>query len=385
MIALHSFLDRKPLFYEIIDYARFPKIYKRICHHFSIPKIIHIVGTNGKGTTGRFLAQMLQSCGFHVGHYSSPHILKFNERIWFDGEDCDYALLEIAHVQLYSLLKEEEADALSYFEYTTLLAMLLLGPRCDYVVLEAGLGGEFDATNVFSKILSIVTPIGYDHQSFLGNTIEEIATTKLNSINNDFIIAPQTDEKVTDLASQRADKLKKTMIRAHQNVSKQTYNSIDTYAKNHNFPLFLRDNLITAYSALTFIGYDIAFNCVELQALHGRYHLFLPNVHLDVGHNPMAAKALVEAFGDKKIVLVYNSYADKEYEEILKILKPIVKHVEILRIEHARMVEESVLKKTIEALHVKVKIFNALDDSEEYLVFGSFSVIEAFLKGYRER
>lgn len=385
MIGLHSFLDHKPLFYEEIDYERFPKIYKRICHHFIIPKIIHVIGTNGKGTTGRFLAQMLHACGLHVGHYTSPHILEFRERIWLNGLESENRLLEMAHVQLCSFLSQEDADALSYFEYTTLLAMLVLGPRCDYVVLEAGLGGEFDASNVFPKILSIVTPIGYDHQSFLGNTIEEIATTKLNSIATDFIIAPQTEKTVLTLALQKANMLGVEMVKSHAYLSKEKAHLIETYAKEQQLPLFLHDNFMTAYSALTFLGYDIAINCTEFKALSGRYHLFLPNVRLDVGHNPMAAYALVKAYGDKKVILVYNSYADKAYEDILKILKPIIKHVEIISVENARMADKTLLKSAIEALHLNVKTFSGIDASKEYLVFGSFSVIEAFLKGYRER
>lgn len=385
MKTLDSFLDQKPLFYEEIDYERFPKIYKRIAHHFTIPKIIHVIGTNGKGTTGRFLAQMLHACGLHVGHYTSPHILELRERIWLDGLPSENTLLEMAHVQLCSFLSQEDADALSYFEYTTLLAMLVLGPRCDYVVLEAGLGGEFDASNVFPKILSIVTPIGYDHQSFLGNTIEEIATTKLNSIATNFIIAPQTEKKVLTLAFQKANMLGVEMVKGHAYLSQEKAQLIEMFAKKHQLPLFLHDNFITAYSALTFLGYDVAINCTEFKPLSGRYHLFLPNVRLDVGHNPMAAHALVEAYGDNKVILVYNSYADKAYEEILTILKPIISKVEIIPVENTRMVDKNLLKSVIKALHLNVEIFQGIDESKEYLVFGSFSVIEAFLKGHRER
>ena len=94
---LNLFLEQKPLFYDVIDYARFPKIYYAIAHHFKLPKIIHIVGTNGKGTTGRFLAHMLRQNHLHVGHYTSPHIVAFNERIWIDGSYVDDALLEAYH------------------------------------------------------------------------------------------------------------------------------------------------------------------------------------------------------------------------------------------------------------------------------------------------
>ena len=235
---LNLFLEQKPLFYDVIDYARFPKIYYAIAHHFKLPKIIHIVGTNGKGTTGRFLAHMLRQNHLHVGHYTSPHIVAFNERIWIDGSYVDDALLEAYHQRLTLLLSPEDAQALSYFEYTTLLAMLIFCEKCDYVVLEAGLGGEFDATNVFPKILSIITPIGYDHQAFLGESIEAIATTKLNSVKNDFILAKQYEPIVNTLARQKADEIHQRLIDVTLFLEKEKYFKAEYYAKDKDYPSF---------------------------------------------------------------------------------------------------------------------------------------------------
>lgn len=385
-MTLHTFLREKPLFYDVIDYERFPKIYARIAHCFKLPLIVHIVGTNGKGTTGRFLAQMLRTQGLHVGHYTSPHIVNFNERIWVDDSDVDDGTLENAHTLLFSWLNEEDAKALSYFEYTTLLAMVVFGQKnCDYVVLEAGLGGEFDATNVFPKVLSIVTPIGFDHQAFLGNTIEAIATTKLNSIHNDFILAPQHEPSVYTLARNHADALGKTMVLVETFLETPVRLALERYVMDKGYAPFVYENLLTAYSALTFLGYDMALEAFDAPLLKGRYQLFLPNVRLDVGHNPMAARALVDAVGEKKVVLVYNSYADKEYKVILEILKPIVKRIEVIDIQSPRAVDPSLLYDVAHALGLPIQQFQGIEDKEEYLVFGSFSVVEAFMKGQRER
>lgn len=382
---LNLFLEQKPLFYDVIDYARFPKIYYAIAHHFKLPKIIHIVGTNGKGTTGRFLAHMLRQNHLHVGHYTSPHIVAFNERIWIDGSYVDDALLEAYHQRLTLLLSGEDAQVLSYFEYTTLLAMLIFCEKCDYVVLEAGLGGEFDATNVFPKILSIITPIGYDHQAFLGESIEAIATTKLNSVKNDFILAKQYEPIVNTLARQKADEIHQRLIDVTLFLEKEKYFKAEYYAKDKDYPPFLRDNFLTAYSALTFLGYDVNFNSNFFPLLEGRYQLFLPNVRLDVGHNPMAALALRDSIGDKKVVLVYNSYADKEYERILEILKPVIEHLEIIDIQSTRALNPTILHECASALGLDVSVFKGIEATKEYVVFGSFSVVEAFLKGQRER
>ena len=197
MKSLQDFLDNKPLYYDKIDLERMPRIYRAIKAHLPRPKIIHIVGTNGKGTTGRFLANGLLQNGFSVGHYTSPHILTFNERIWLNGENVNDGVLEAAHQKLYALLTQEQSDALSYFEYTTLLAMVVY-EACDYAVLEAGLGGEFDATNVFDKELSLFTAIGQDHQAFLGDDIGSIAGTKFRSMQKSAILGRQTNPEVTN-------------------------------------------------------------------------------------------------------------------------------------------------------------------------------------------
>ncbi len=119
-MQLETFLESKPLFYDKIDYDRFPKAYESIKNLLHIPRVVHLVGTNGKGSTGRFLAQLLKSNSFKVGHYSSPHILKFNERIWLNGSDISDKALENSHKELLKILKPEIVEALSYFEYTTL-------------------------------------------------------------------------------------------------------------------------------------------------------------------------------------------------------------------------------------------------------------------------
>jgi len=141
-MTLNAFLAEKPLFYAQFDPARIHTVWDKLKARFTLPPIIHLVGTNGKGSTGRFLARYLVSRGKRAGHYTSPHIARFNERIWLNGSDCDDAVLESAHGQLQSMLDPADAAGLSYFEYTTLLAAAVFEKRCDYIVMEAGLGGE---------------------------------------------------------------------------------------------------------------------------------------------------------------------------------------------------------------------------------------------------
>jgi len=355
---LHKFLEAKPLYYEKIDYDRFPYIYSKIKDNFNLPKIIHVVGTNAKGSTGRALAYILHVRGFNVGHYSSPHILKFNERIWFNGHDIDDILLENTHKKLQKIVDDSDLEELSYFEYTTLLAMLFFCKNCEYIVLEAGLGGQYDATNVFEKNLSIITPIGYDHQSFLGHSIEDISQTKLNSVNNDLLIAKQYEKKVYKLAFDRINKIQKNLY----------------FANN-----YLYDNFATAFCAYRLLGFEPKIDLLKNITIFGRCHKIYSNVTIDVGHNIMAATAILTAFSSKKVILVYNSYRDKEYIAILTILKPIIKEVQIINVIDDRALNKEELENTLNLLEIKYSNYKNIDENCEYLVFGSFSVVEAFL------
>ncbi len=385
MKLLDAYLAQKPLYYDKIDYERFPNIYHKIQSYFQLPRIIHLVGTNAKGSTGRALAHILQKSGKSVGHYSSPHILKFNERIWLNGVDISDDILEVYHLKLQSILSEEDSKALSYFEYTTLLAMLIFCDECEYIVLEAGLGGEYDATNVFDKVLSIITPIGYDHQAFLGNTLQEIATTKINSVRGDCLIAKQPESIVYEIAHNRVEKVKSNLYFAASYLEEDFYEKLLLHVKKNAYAEFLFDNFATAFCAYNLLGFEVNLKLLEGLELFGRCQKIAPNITIDVGHNPMAAEALKSQFNGKKVILVYNSYNDKEYEQILRILSPIVLHVEILPIDNVRALQKEKLHETLEKVGLSYSEFSKIQSDKEYLVFGSFSVIEAFLKGKFER
>ena len=376
---LTAFLDAKPLFYDEIDYERLPRIFKRIRHHFKIPNIIHIVGTNGKGTTGRFLATALKNAGTSVGHYTSPHILRFNERIWIDGSDASDAALQHAHERLQDILSKEESETLSYFEYTTLLAMLCF-EECEYVVLEAGLGGEYDATAVFPKALTIVTPIDRDHEAFLGSTIEEITKTKLGAMAQETLLARQHHAQVYETAQKMADKKGSKLFKVEQVLEKSDRELAQTVSQKLSLPRYLQENLQTAIAALKIL--DIAYNLKSFSnaRLFGRLTPLLPNVLLDVGHNPLAARSIAEALQDEKVVLVYNSFKDKDYRSILSLLKPVIERVEILDVEGQRVESKELLQRTLNDLKIQYGDFHQIEQSQKYLVFGSFSVVEEFLK-----
>ena len=379
-MTLDRYLRDKPLYYSKIDYTRMPRAYESIKSFFKLPKIIQIVGTNGKGSTGRFLADMLLGQGFSVGHYTSPHIFKFNERIWLNGKDIDDVTLHSVHVELQELLNDEFKNTLSYFEYTTFLAMLIFSKKCDFVVLEAGLGGEYDATTVFPKILSIITPIGYDHADFLGESIEEIARTKIESIVDYVLISKQYDEVVYDIVKEISRQKKAKLLFAQDVCTLSEEKKIEKLIKQANMPSFQEINLQTAFASAKVLGFDIDLDGLKISSLNGRCQKIRDGITIDVGHNIMAAKVLKNHFKDRKIILIYNSFKDKEYREIISILKPVILRLELLEVENQRGMASEEIEKFCKEKSIEFSKFSKVEKDREYLVFGSFAVVETFLK-----
>lgn len=381
-MSLKNYLDAKPLYYTEIDYSRMPRVYEKIKSNFSDSIIVHLVGTNGKGTTGRFLATALFNKGYSTAHYTSPHILEFNERVWLNGEDVSYERLELAHEKLQTILSLEDSDSLSYFEYTTFLSMIVF-EKCDYIILEAGLGGEYDATSVFGKTLTIVTPIDYDHESFLGTTIEQISTTKLNAIQKNAILANQKYSEVYDVAKSIEIKNGVKIDKVDALISKADIEKIEKISKNLSLATYLKENLKLAVCALNFLGVSYDEKMFFNSKLFGRLTKINENVLVDVGHNPLAASAIVKELAPQKFILIYNTYKDKDYKKILKILKPIIWHVEIIDVDEDRIELKDTLHRSLNHLSIKYKTYSCINKKEQYLVFGSFSVVQAFLKGMK--
>lgn len=277
-MKLSDFLATKPFELAPFEPERFKQAYKDFCQHFkdTTPKI-HIVGTNGKGSTGRFIAQSLEASGFKVLHFSSPHLLDFNERFYTNGRNIPQEQLEQAHAYLQSLPLDPN---LSYFEYATLLAVVL-AKDCDFMVAEAGLGGEFDSTTSLNKRIALVfTPISVDHTDRLGTNLLEIATTKLKAglglePHTPIIFAKQELE-VQGLAKKLLPSQNLIFI---EDLSPQALKE----GQKWGYPPFLVQNLQSALSTLHAL--NLAPKTLKRLNLRGRFEALKPNVLLDVAHN----------------------------------------------------------------------------------------------------
>ncbi|WRE74234.1 bifunctional folylpolyglutamate synthase/dihydrofolate synthase [Helicobacter pylori] len=382
--GLKAFLETKPKEYHKFDPSRFIQIYKDFKNAFFEiqAKVIHVVGTNGKGSTGRFLTLLLADQNFKVLHFTSPHVFEFRERFFLNGSVVEESVLENAHQQLQS---HAFSNACSYFEYATLLAVML-AKDCDYLVLEAGLGGEFDSTNALEKTLSVFTPIDYDHKEFLGDSLESIATTKLKAMGSLSIIAPQ-QELVLNIAQKIAKEKHAQLIVVQNEISK----GVKDYIERHYLAHFLAMNLEVALKAFETLlpcnKQEVLKNLKPLNLI-GRCELLSPNILIDVGHNPHSAKALKEEIKrvfNAPIVLIYNCYQDKDAFLVLEILKPVVKKVLILELHNERIIQLEKLKGILETLGLEHALFEDLEENENYLVYGSFLVANAFYKRYQKK
>ncbi|MCJ8326184.1 MAG: Mur ligase family protein [Campylobacterales bacterium] len=372
--TLSNLLSHKTMYYDKIDFTIISRSWEILKKKIKTPFVIHIVGTNGKGSTGRFLAHYFNKIGKSVLHYSSPHIKSFNERIWINGKDISDLKLEESHKTLQNILELDLLEKLTYFEYTTLLALLNSSEK-DYLVLEAGLGGEFDASNVIFNDLSLITTIDLDHMNFLGNTIKDISYTKMRACDSNMILGHQVHKEVLSHAKTISNERKYNLFEIKDFEFLKNYKDLD-------FASYLLKNLDLCLACLVYLKIDINLSIFESIKLHGRFEQIESNIIIDVGHNPLAAREIKNNFNNKKIILVYNSYADKDYKEVLKILKPIIKEVQILEIDDSRMANISDLIKVCNNYNIIVSKFKKNNKNEDYLVFGSFLVIERFLEIY---
>jgi len=370
-------LKKRGLESHKFDKFRFKNAFAKISCKLEHPKVIQILGTNGKGSTGRFLANALLKKGYSVFHFTSPHIKSPAERFWNNAKILKEKELDNAVKIAQDLMDKKDFQSLSYFEFLTLLAMIL-AQNNDFLILEAGLGGEFDSTSSITPFLQIFTSISKDHQNILGKSIKKIATTKLKAIKATTIIAIQEKKEIYSLAKKIAKKKKQKIFF----VENENLNLTDFSLKNE--PLFFAQNRQTAFLALKKIGENPNPQDLLTKPIFGRFSKYKKNIFLDVGHNEGAAKEMTKFFQGKKVIIFFNSYKDKNYKKTLEALKPIAKSCVILPIKNKRIAKKSDISSSLKDLKIKEISFKELRflKKETYLVFGSFLCVKTFLKEY---
>ncbi len=311
-----------------------------------LPSIIHVAGTNGKGSTIAMIRAALKSKGSLVHVYTSPHLVNFTERIHVAGK-------EISKSYLRDLLLEcEEKNKslpITFFEITTCAALLAFSrSKADFTILEVGLGGEFDATNVIKNpLLSVITPISIDHKEFLGKTIEKIAESKAGIIktNSVTIVGKQTP-KVESLLKLRCQRVGSQFVNTSDNIffsKKEKKIIVKKKDLTLKFPLpnligvHQITNAMTAIMALVKLqipkenicdGIKNAYWPARLEKINsGRLQKIVNNyntsneIWVDGGHNVDASKVLktsIQAMKPMDLHIIYGSLKNKDYKNFLE-------------------------------------------------------------------
>lgn len=334
-------------------------------------KFIHVAGTNGKGSISVMLSFILVQSGLSVGFYPSPYLVNFNERIQVNNIPIDNISLE--RIANYVISKADEMeDHPTYFEMVTVIGMLyFVEKKCDIVILEVGLGGRLDSTNIIQNpIMCIIANIGYDHQNFLGNTIEEIAYEKAGIIkNNSVVVSYDNLDSVREILNKVAkeqnakiyypesNSVKLYSYSLSQNMQTVSYNNkLYTVSLLGLNQLKNLEVVFKAIELLNKMGYSISEQDViiglEKVCWHARFEVlrFNPTIILDGGHNEQCAISLVDNIGeyiDKKVVFVLGILKDKNYSKVIDILLPYANKIICVTPPNIRALDANSLKKEV--------------------------------------
>ena len=292
---------------------------------------IHVAGTNGKGAVCAMLDAALRANGLRVGRYTSPHLVKLNERFFLDGAPIGDDVLSAAAEKVAKIAP----DDLTFFEALTAVAFLVYADaKVDCAVLETGLGGRLDATNVCVPELCVITRIGLDHCDWLGDTVEKIASEKAGIIKPHVpVVLGENLPEVRAVVEARAREVGAPFFYAPDVASAADVPRDFSLAGTFN-----RENAVTALAALKVLGKGDASGFADV-VWPGRFQR-VENFIIDGAHNPPAAHALAEALRElhlsEPLALIAGFCGDKDVGEVLSILAPFVKNGYAVRTNNPR-------------------------------------------------
>lgn len=287
-------------------------------------RVIHVAGTNGKGSTCAFAESVARAAGYSTGLFTSPHLVEFGERIRVNGRNIPAEDAARLIAQVRTTIADWETPP-TFFEIVLVVAMLYFAEQqVDIIILETGMGGRLDATNAVPKDVAVITPIDIDHTQYLGNTLSEIAGEKAAIIawHRPAVIAPQLPEA----------------LRAIHEAAAAMDTDYRIITEECEYPLGLRGsyqrrNAALALAALRALPH---FLCSEAELAKGlaevrwpgRFEELAPGVIMDGAHNPQAIRVLVQTwqaqFPGQKARCIYAGSADKALDEVISLLSPIV-------------------------------------------------------------
>lgn len=362
---------------------------------------IHIAGTKGKGSVAYFIANVLKYAGFKVGLYTSPHLVNFNERIQIlhlnedklIGEDDVSRLTETIEPVIDALMKNTSFKAPTFFEvYTSLCFSYFAEEEVDFAIIETGLGGRLDATNVISPLVSILTPISLDHTKELGSTVKEIAKEKCGIIKDNVpcVSAPQVPE-IIEIIRDTAGLKKSKLYIIEENINFEiinfnlnggmfncktpwnTYNelSISVLGKhqiiNAVVAVFALD-VLNAYNEIN-VHKEAVYSGLKNTYLPGRLEIIgeKPLFLLDVAHNPFSAESLKAALNSlfkwNKLFFIIGMSTNKDIEGFCNILCGMADKVILTKAHFIRAADPDKIKEKILKFEGKIEVSETVSEA----------------------
>ena len=354
-------------------------------------KIIHVGGTNGKGSVCRFLQSILTLNGYKVGVYLSPHLQRFSERFLIDGdeipEDDIVVLIEKIKPIIDEMIKNKNIP--TFFEIVTALAFQYFNDKkVDFAIIEVGLGGRFDATNIVKPVVSVITNVTFDHQDRLGKKIEEISFEKAGIIKKDIPLVTAATDKALEVIKKVAKEKKINISVIEKSSWEKTQGGpewseflINGLLKNYNVKTkmagqFQGENIAIVLATIeilqmngVYITDESIIKGIEKTSIVGRMEIvgFEPIVFLDGAHNIAAMQylknTLVNDFVYEKLIIVIGILADKNVLEMLDIITPISDIIVVTKSQNKRACDPLKLKDMIDKKEAVIKddIISAID------------------------
>jgi len=356
---------------------------------------IHVGGTNGKTTTSRMIDALLFAHGLRTGRFTSPHLETYLERIAINGQAIDPKELIFSYNDIAAyldLMDEKFEHPISFFEAITALAFVAFAEHpIDVGVIEVGMGGQWDATNVVEADVSVIMPIGFDHMEYLGNTLHEIASTKAGIIKeNGFIVLAQQEPEAAKELIRKAAEVGADVVREGIEFSVTsraiavggqllTIQGVNETYEEIFLPLHGRHQASNAAAALVAVEAFFGDQPLDIDAVRSGFAAVAspgrcevvhrdPTVILDAAHNPHGARALAETlkaeFNFDEIIAVVGILGDKDAAGIFKELEPIVDHVIVTQSSSDRAMASSEVEKLASSIFGSDRVFEISDLSQ---------------------
>lgn len=349
-------------------------------------KTIHVGGTNGKGSTSHLLAAILQKSGYKTGLYTSPHLVDFRERIRINGKMISKTFV-IDFVEKFKAQFEPVMP--SFFELTMEMAFLYFAlEKVDVAVVEVGLGGRLDSTNIISPDLSVITNIGFDHTQYLGGTLMKIASEKAGIIKPKTpVVIGEADGEIRDVFIEKAKQEEAPILFSDALCGFKAEKTIDGWKfSSSDFPDVVSElsgfaqeknarTVLTAVKVLRESGYEISDEAVvdgfgqviELTGLSGRWQILqkAPRVICDTGHNAHAMRYIVNQLRKEnyhELHIVFGMVNDKDIDAVLKLLPQNARYY-FTRAAIERAIDEKELASKAAAFNLKGVCFENVESA----------------------